>query len=141
MGGRVVILGPGLLGGSLALALAQNGHSPVVWGRRQGPLDFLAEASTQIRVNPKLAAVIKGAEFLVLATPIGVMPTLLEQIAGLKTLAPDAVITDVGSVKGPIVQRATAILKGTGYRPSTMRSSPTLATCLTHWLHSWSEAR
>jgi prephenate dehydrogenase len=114
MGGRVVILGPGLLGGSLALALAQQ--RPVVWGRRRAPLDFLAQASSQISVEPEMATAVKDAELVILATPIGVMPQLLDELVRLQTLAPGAIITDVGSVKRPIVQQATEILKGTGYR-------------------------
>lgn len=115
MGRQVVILGPGLLGGSLALTLDQLGHTPTVWGRRQAPLDYLAKASPGIRVDTRLESALDGADFLVLATPIGVMPELLEKVADLGSLSPGATITDVGSVKAPIVRTATRLLRETPY--------------------------
>ena len=112
---RTVVLGPGLLGGSLGLALAEQGYETVVWGRRPAPLDYLANiAPRALRTEIDLTKASQDAELIVLATPIGVMPDLLERLVARKALAPGVVITDVGSVKGPIVEHAMALLKGTG---------------------------
>ena len=40
--GRTVVLGPGLLGGSLGLAVADQGHPVGVGGRRREPFELLA---------------------------------------------------------------------------------------------------
>ena len=113
--GRTVVLGPGLLGGSLGLALADQEHEVVVWGRRRAPLDFLSNtAPSSVEVENDLVKAVRGANLIVLATPIGVMPDLLERLVAADALATGVVITDVGSVKGPIVEHAMGMLKGTG---------------------------
>ena len=113
--GRTVVLGPGLLGGSLGLAVADQGHPVVVWGRRHEPLEFLSKIeSSELETESDLAKAARGAGLIVLATPIGVMPDLLERLVAANVLAPGVVITDVGSVKRPIVEHAMGILKGTG---------------------------
>lgn len=111
--GRTAVLGPGLLGGSLGLALAAAGHETVVWGRRQAPLDYLkANAAKGLETQSNLAAAARDADLLVLATPIGIMPDLLERLIATKALKPGVVITDVGSVKGPLVDHAMKLLQG-----------------------------
>lgn len=112
--GRTAVLGPGLLGGSLGLALAKAGHETVVWGRRQAPLDYLkAHAAQGLETQFDLAAAAQNADLLVLATPIGIMPELLERLIAARALKPGVVITDVGSVKGPLVEHANLLLQGT----------------------------
>ncbi len=111
MPGQVVILGPGLLGGSLALALAKRGQRPLVWGRRQAPLDILARRSDHIQLEPGLENALGMGDFIVLATPIGVMPDLLQRIAEItRASGAQPLITDVGSVKAPIVAQADTLL-------------------------------
>lgn len=60
--------------------------------RERGLADF---TSTDARL------VVEGASFVVLATPVTVMESVSRLIVG--RLAPDAVVTDVGSVKQPVV--------------------------------------
>jgi len=59
-----------------------------------------------------LATVVDGADGIVFCVPIGAMPGLAEQIAPM--IHPDALITDVGSVKGPVVEALTPIFKQRG---------------------------
>jgi prephenate dehydrogenase len=106
---RICVLGPGLLGGSLALALQERGADLRLWARR-------AEAEPGIRARgiraaffTDVTAACAGADLVILATPVETMPALAAQIAQAE-LAPDAVITDVGSVKGSVVQALTPIL-------------------------------
>lgn len=51
--------------------------------------------------STRLEAVVEGADLVVICTPVGQMETLGSRLAGL--LAPGAVVTDVGSVKAPVV--------------------------------------
>ncbi len=112
---RTLILGPGLLGGSLALALARPDHDIRVWGRRDPPLAYLRERHLSLHLGTDLEALADGSEFVILATPIGTMPGLLDRLVSSGRLASGAVITDVGSVKGGIVAKAETLLENSPY--------------------------
>lgn len=107
--GKLAIIGPGLLGGSMALALRERGLARefALYGRRPESLAGAEAHGMREYCSTDLAAVCAGAEFCVLATPVGAMAPLLE--AALPHLAPHAVITDVGSVKGQLVYDLEAI--------------------------------
>ncbi len=101
---KVAILGPGLLGGSLALALrARAPHCRVaVWARRPAAAEEVRAAGIAHLAGTELAPIVEGADVIVLCVPIGAMPALARQIAPL--IEPHALVTDVGSVKGPVVE-------------------------------------
>ena len=105
---RVTLLGGGLLGGSLALALEQDIR---LWARRE---ETAAEAKTLgIKgATTDLAEAVKDAQLVILCVPVGAMPKLLQDAieAGLPE---DCLITDVGSVKGMPHQTLAPILGGT----------------------------
>lgn len=108
---HITILGGGLLGGSLALALAKLGDPPEVrlWARKQETVDA-ATALGIPHVTRDLAAAVKDASLVVLSVPVGAMADLLK--ASLEAGLPSGcLITDVGSVKrvphrqlGPLVR-------------------------------------
>jgi prephenate dehydrogenase len=60
-----------------------------------------------------LQAVVEGAELVILCTPIGVMGELSRAFS--PSLAPGALVTDVGSVKGPVVADLQAIFGGSAH--------------------------
>jgi prephenate dehydrogenase len=60
------------------------------------------------RIETSLGAAGRDADMVVLATPVGSMPEVLEGIAPYLTA--DAVVTDVGSVKGAVASAARAAL-------------------------------
>lgn len=99
----IAILGPGLLGGSLALAIKQAWPTVEVrlWGRRAEAVAEVQRLGIADFATTDAGAVVQNVSLVVLATPVVVM----EQVSiGLKgRLAPDAVVTDVGSVKGSVV--------------------------------------
>jgi prephenate dehydrogenase len=110
---RVAILGFGLIGGSLARALATaadreawsvTAWSPAGEGTRQAVVDGVIE-----RAAATAAEALEGAELVVIAAPPTATITLLERLGnGLRAaLEPDAVVTDVASTKGAIVAAAT----------------------------------
>jgi len=105
---RLAIIGPGLLGGSIALAARRAGGFHVaVWARRAEAVAELEQRAVAEVASTDLAAVVKEADIVVLAVPIGVMASLARQIAPL--LGAGAVVTDVGSVKAPVVETLSGI--------------------------------
>lgn len=112
--GSVVIVGVGLIGGSLGLALRAAGACGEVVGCDASPLDEALERGAIDRALP-LTEAARIADVVVLATPVRAMPDLARQIAPL--LRPDAVVTDTGSVKGQLVRELTPLL-GARYVPA-----------------------
>lgn len=112
---RVAILGPGLLGGSIALALTDRlGCSNVsLWGRRPAFIKTLGARAWPGLATTDLAEALKDASLVVFATPVGTMPELARRAieAGV---AADCLFTDVGSVKLPVVTALTGLLEGVG---------------------------
>jgi prephenate dehydrogenase len=108
---RIAIIGTGLIGTSLALALRQSQLRDLeIVG---SDYDNSARAGAQKRgafhrVEARLASAIDGADVVVLATPILAMQDLM------KTLGPElqegCVLTDVGSSKKVVMQWAEELL-------------------------------
>ncbi len=103
---RLALIGVGLIGGSLARALRDAGHvrEVVGYGRGLANLQRAVELGVADRVETSLSAAVRDADMVVLATPVGSMAEILGAIATY--LAKDAVVTDVGSVKGTIATAA-----------------------------------
>ncbi len=106
---KVAILGGGLLGGSLALAL---GASCRLWSRRE-ETTVLAKAAGITGATSDLAESLVGADLVVLAVPVGAMPDLISKslAAGLSSAA---LVTDVGSVKGMVHKTLPPLLNSHG---------------------------
>jgi len=106
---RIAVLGLGLLGGSVAMAARDRGLALEVVGaaRRPAPLARALESGIVDSVAAPHEAVV-GADFVVLGTPVGSMPGLVEQIAAY--LEPGCILTDVGSVKASVVESLPRLL-------------------------------
>lgn len=100
---RIAVVGLGLLGGSLARAARARGLADAVVGsgRRAEALAAAVRDGVVDETAPVEEAV-RGADLVVLATPVGAMAGLLGRAA--PHLAEGVVVTDVGSVKGPVVE-------------------------------------
>lgn len=113
---QITILGGGLLGGSLAMALANVGNPPVVrlWARKEETLDAAGQLGIQ-GITADLAEAVKGASLAILAVPVGAMAGLVAAAieAGLPA---DCLITDVGSVKRVPHRKLAPLLKESGHR-------------------------
>jgi prephenate dehydrogenase len=101
---KALVVGIGLLGGSLALALKKRGLAGKVsaWGRDLGRMRPALRAGLvdEISVSPESA---RGADLIVLCSPFGSFEGQLKQLA---LHAPGGCLaTDVGSVKGAEVER------------------------------------
>jgi prephenate dehydrogenase len=106
---KLVILGLGLMGGSLAAGLRARGlvDQVVGWGRREASLQRGVELGCIDTYTLDLAAAVSGADMVVIATPTLIAEKVLEQMRDL--LQPGCVLTDVASVKGNLLRRARAI--------------------------------
>ncbi|XHR28217.1 MAG: prephenate dehydrogenase [Chthoniobacteraceae bacterium] len=111
---HLAILGPGLLGGSLALAV--RARAPrcrvTVWARREAAAEEALQAGICDAASTELSQVLKGADTVVFCVPIGAMEGLAQQAAPL--IEPGALVTDVGSVKAPVVEALAPIFEKAG---------------------------
>lgn len=90
---RANVLGLGLIGGSIALALAEAGYE--VWGDDVDPRRVDAALSRSVISKAGLA---KDALVTFVATPVGTVADQVERALAVTT----GYVTDVGSVKAPI---------------------------------------
>lgn len=111
---KVAIIGVGLLGGSLGLALRQRGLAAQVHGyvRRAASVEECLQTGAADAAGTELAPVVQDADLVVLCTPIGQMGTLAERM--VPSLKAGAWVTDVGSVKAPVVTQLEAIYHAAG---------------------------
>ena len=105
---QITIVGTGLIGGSLALALRANGFNGTIVGcDKPAVLDSALQRGAIDRAEPDLERAIAGSDVIVLATPVGCILSQLEAIAPL--VSSDTLITDVGSTKQQFVDRARMV--------------------------------
>ena len=106
---RIAILGTGLLGTSVGLALRASGFggSIVGWNRTQAQGEVaLAMGALHSIVSDALQAA-RESQVVVLAVPIHSTLDYMEQLS--KVLGPEHLVTDVGSTKAQITAAATRL--------------------------------
>lgn len=103
---RVSILGVGLLGGSIGLAIRSRMPSCRVagYGHRSATLEKAMEIGAIDEAYTNAAEAVRGADLIILCTPVGLLEEMLRQIAA--HLKPGAIVTDVGSTKRSVVRAA-----------------------------------
>lgn len=103
---RVTILGTGLIGGSLGLALRARYPDLEVIGFDRDPAQLALAVSrggiTRAAGSARLGA--EAGEVVVLAVPTSAVPGILAELA--PAVQPGTLVTDVASVKGPVMQAA-----------------------------------
>lgn len=100
---RLAVIGVGLIGGSLSLALKEAGAvgEVVGCGRGRPNLEKALELGVIDRYTRDPAEAVAGADMIFLATPVKTLAQVTaEMLPGLK---PGAIITDGGSVKGEVI--------------------------------------
>jgi prephenate dehydrogenase len=107
---KLCIVGIGLIGGSLARALRAAGyaHEIVGYGRSLGNLQQAVELGVIDRAEVSLTDAVRHVDMVVLAVPVGCMAEILGEVG--PALADRAVVTDVGSVKGSVIEAARKAL-------------------------------
>ena len=106
---RISILGTGLIGGSLGLTWKERRSDCTIVGYDRPEVLETAEARGAIdekAADPVTA--VEGADLVILATPLAKVLTLLDAIGD--HVPDEAVITDVGSVKTPVMEQAADVL-------------------------------
>lgn len=114
---RLCIIGVGLIGGSLARALRDAGLCGEILGvgRHLQRLEKARSLGVIDRYETDIARGVRDADMVVMAVPLGAMQA---QFRALRDhLAPQAVITDVGSAKRSVVAAAKATF---GQMPSNL---------------------
>ena len=106
---QVTIIGTGLIGGSLGLALKKHRLAGRIIGCDRAPVLERAQDCGAIEAgttNP--ADAVRGSDLVVLATPVIPILDLIGRLG--PTLPPKTLVTDVGSTKAEIVRRAAKSL-------------------------------
>jgi prephenate dehydrogenase len=100
---KLVIVGVGLIGGSLALALRQAGavREVVGVGRSRENLETARQLGIIDRIETSLADAAHEADVIVLAVPVAAMQPTMRELA--LHLAPATIVTDVGSTKRDVI--------------------------------------
>lgn len=106
---RLCIIGVGLIGGSLARALkAVDACEEIVGsGRSAAALKEALALGVIDRAECDPALAVKDADVVLLGVPVGAIEMVLHQIR--PALKADAIITDVGSTKGSVVDAAERV--------------------------------
>jgi len=101
---KIAIIGVGLLGGSIGLAVRQRRLAGEIAGfvRRPASLADCERAGALDYATTDLLAAVSWADLVILCTPLAQMPAITVRL--LPALKPGAVVTDVGSVKAGVVR-------------------------------------
>lgn len=101
---KIGIVGLGLIGGSMGLDFCQRGYTVLGVSRRQQTCEQ-AIAQQVVREASTNLALMAAADVVFLCTPLAILESTTVQL--LPHLATHTILTDVGSVKSPIVAAIT----------------------------------
>jgi prephenate dehydrogenase len=100
----LAVVGTGLIGASVALGARRAGVGRVMgWDPDADVLRVAAERGA-VEAAASLEAAVEGAELVLVAAPVGALPATVRQV--LAVAGESAVVTDVGSTKGPVCAAA-----------------------------------
>jgi prephenate dehydrogenase len=105
----VCIIGTGLIGGSLALAIKQAGFCREIIGagRTESTLIKAVELGVIDRYDTSIANAVADADIVVVSVPLGSMRAVFEQINNGRQDA--TIITDAGSAKQSVIEDAESV--------------------------------
>jgi len=110
---RLAVIGVGLIGGSLALALKKAGAvgEVVGCGRGKPNLETAVALGVIDRYSRDPAEAVRGADVVFLATPVRSLARVTQSL--LPGLKAGAILTDGGSVKGEVIRTVEPLLPDT----------------------------
>jgi prephenate dehydrogenase len=105
---KIAIVGLGLIGGSLALAIKKNKMARTIIGisRHKKTLQ-MAKKLCAVDIASSRLEILNQADFVILAMPVKTIIELAPSVA--KIINKDALVTDVGSTKYEIVKRLSKV--------------------------------
>jgi prephenate dehydrogenase len=121
---KIAIVGPGLIGGSIGLAVRERklARHVIGIGRRESGLDAARAAGAIDHGTTSLREGVADAELVVVCTPVDTITEMAVQAAA--SCRPTALITDVGSTKAEIVAAVDAALAPRRTGPRFVGSHP-----------------
>jgi cyclohexadieny/prephenate dehydrogenase len=101
---RVALIGLGLIGSSLSHAMRRGGLARSIVGcaKSEATRATALHLGLVEQAHANAAEASAGADLVVLCVPVGACGSIAQQIAS--TLAPGAILTEVGSVKGAVIR-------------------------------------
>lgn len=107
---KICIVGVGLIGGSLAKKIRQEKLAGTIigWGRSERNLQLALAHGLIDGYSLDLAEAMLDAALIILATPVKAMPQIAAEISPF--LNSNIIVTDVGSVKGWVVEQMERIM-------------------------------
>ena len=117
----VAIVGVGLIGGSIGLALRDRGLADAVVGigRRQSSLRKARRCGAVTQTTTDIPRGVRRAQLVVVCTPVGAVAQRIRAVAA--AAAPGTLITDAASTKEQVVADAEAYLRGAESIPRDVR--------------------
>jgi len=102
---RIALIGIGLLGSSIALAVRRAGLADhiAVQSRRQETVEAARQLGLGDSYGTDPAQAVAGADLVIACVPVGAFAAVAEAIA--PNLEPGAIVTDVGSVKRSVISQ------------------------------------
>ena len=103
---KIGIIGLGLIGGSLGLDLRSQGHYIIGISRHENTCQIALNKGIADRASQKFQD-LTDAEVIIICTPIAAIASTVKQV--IPHIHPDTIITDVGSVKYPVVESCSQL--------------------------------
>ncbi len=124
--GVVTIIGTGLIGGSIGLALKERGLASTVIGvgKRKSSINKALKLNAIDEGATKTEEAVNQADIIILATSVNLIPDLAKKIIPL--MKKSAILTDVGSTKDYIVSQVNNEIKNRqdGCKPNFIGAHP-----------------
>lgn len=117
---NVLIIGPGLLGASLARCLFHKhpGLPVTIWGRDPRKIEAIRKEPWGKLATTDLHSALQKTDFAVLATPVPYFISILNE--AIESCQPNTVFTDVGSTKEAFMKAVSRIAKNPVWREKSL---------------------
>lgn len=111
---KISIIGVGLLGGSIGLAVRKTQVAKRVEGyvRREESISKCESIGAVDKASCNLKEIVSGADLIILCTPLAQMKTLVEKMEPF--IEKNSIVTDVGSAKAKVVKELEPLIASMG---------------------------